>query len=392
MTDDAEPRQFRPLGTYRWPALPADETVKRWWTLLRDVFRKAPEDEPFVADSALDRLGTRMLDRIAPPPACGPLMEELTASLADWLDRPASGDRLRLIVMQPCDEADTLKVWAEDRGLTVLAPPDRDADIPVNILAGTAKEDGVLVIPALERWFLRHADGLGAVRGLLDAISKSDRPCLVGCNSWAWTYLSKSCAAQSFLPQGLTFQAFDGDALQDWFRRLSTDEGSIPARFRVSSTGTDLFDADTERSDYFTRLAALSLGIPWVAWRMWRDAMRDLPDPELDETDVPEGASEKDPAPRTEKTFWLTEPDTFTLPVSAGEMTLLTLQTLLIHGPMTAEDLFRTLPAVEDRHTVAALLKAGMLKQDGERVACNPAAYPAIRAALSDAGFNMDDP
>ncbi len=380
--DDEAPRRFQPLGDYDWPALPAEDTVARWWDRVRDAFRDEDPDAPFVADAALDRFAGDRLDRIAPPPACGPLLEDMTATLQDWLAQPNGGDTVRLIVMPPCEGAHILALWAGAQGLEVLNCPERGDAGHATLLSRS--DHGPLVIPALETWFLRTADGLAGVRALLDAVSRTDRRCVIGCNSWAWRYLCKAADAQAFLPKGLTFQAFDGARLQGWFRELTSSGEAAGARFRVSSSGTDLFGAaENGSADYFTRLAALSLGIPWVAWRMWRNAMRTRPDPEVEDK-----AETAEPGRRT---IWLTRPDTFAMPPNAGEMTLLTLQSLLIHGALSPEDLARTLPGGATRASVPALLKAQMLVLSGTDLRCNPAAYPAIRTALSDAGFNMDE-
>ena len=97
----------------------------------------------------------------------------------------------------------------------------------------------MLVLPALEAWFLRTSGGLDAVRDLLGALSRTERRCVVGCNSWAWSYLCKAADAQSFLPPALTFQAFGADELRRWFGAMSPARGR--ARFRISATGAGLF-------------------------------------------------------------------------------------------------------------------------------------------------------
>ena len=108
--------------------------------------------------------------------------------------------------------------------------------------------------------------------------------------------------------------------------------------------------------------------------------------------DPPAGRTEGPPAGNADRrrTYWLTRPDSFALPRGAGEAALLTLQSLLVHGPLEEDALARTLPGPAARHAVPALLQAEMLVREGATLRVNPAAYPDVRSALSDAGFNMD--
>lgn len=382
MSEDT-PR-FQPLGRYESPSLPPEKAAKRMLDRVRGLI--LPSETPPVIDASdLDRVGRRELDEIAAPPACGPLLESLTATFGAWLADPERGSPLQLVVLPPCDEGGLLAAWGREQGLEILAPPSRGA------LTGRAAAKvpdlsgpGVLMIPALEAWFLRTNGGLAPVRALLAALARTDRRCIVGCNSWAWRYLCKSTDADALLPAGLTFRAFDGPRLQRWFGDLSEDMDEVASRFRLSRTGTDVFaDETVGRQNYFVQLAAQSLGIPWIAWAMWRDAIRDAPDaddlPDLDDLPDDDG-----------HTYWIASPETFVLPVDREEDVILTLHALLLHGRLTPEELVRVLPTVGDRNTVPALLKARLIRRADGALRCNPVAYPSVRSALSDAGVNLD--
>lgn len=67
---------------------------------------------------------------------------------------------------------------------------------------------------------------------------------------------------------------------------------------------------------------------------------------------------------------------------------MLILQSLLLHGGLTQDQLLQTIPFTGSCNTVNGLMAAGMLQltESGE-LQCAPQAYPAIRRGLEKAGF-----
>lgn len=122
---------------------------------LYAVFRK--DGTPLIAQDQLRKATRNLLDEVVAPPACGPLLRQLDATLGTWSQPPKPPSWLQLIVLPPCDENGVLEAWAREHGYAVLDRParsdllSREAPEPAD-LAGS----GVLVIPRLEAWFLRH--------------------------------------------------------------------------------------------------------------------------------------------------------------------------------------------------------------------------------------------
>ena len=270
----------------------------------------------------------------------------------------------------------------------VLGVPTREALLMANKDETPAdlSGEGLIVIPQLERWFLRHRNGLVAIRSLLATIDATDRRCVIGCNSWAWEFLKKAVGAQMILPKPLTFEPFDGKRLYDWISRLAANEKSRRITFRLPQSGTDVLavnDDGNREGDYFDTLAAQSRGIPWVAWHLWRRSLRsDGEDGSEHEVDVEREADEQ--------TLWVAALDEFTLPNPGDESPLLVLQALLLHGSLSVDELRSVLPIVGESPVVSALVSAGLVERKDGQISCRPAAYPAIRRGLSAAGFSMD--
>lgn len=390
--DDATP--FQPLKTYEVPSLPTQETVNQLLGRLYGIFRK--DDAPLMAEDRLRKATRQLLDEVVAPPACGPLLRQLDATLAEWANTPAPSSWLQLIVLPPCDEKGVIEAWACEHDYDVLAPPARsdllshDAPEPAE-LAGS----GVLVIPRVEDWFLRHHGGLRRVRALLEQLLRCERHCVVGCNSWAWGFLCKAAGADVLLPTPLSFKAFDGERLRGWFTELATHQSTAAISFRLPGNGADVLAVDKEgkpQNEYFETLAASSLGIPWVAWHLWRNSLRSDEDSEAvankRDAAAPESTSASGRKP-DEKTLWVAALDQFTLPNGGSQGSLQVLQALLIHGQLSAHELQQVLPSIGETHVLPALIAAGFVTRDDDRLRCQPSAYPSIRSGLRSAGFSM---
>ncbi|GJD46664.1 hypothetical protein AFCDBAGC_4547 [Methylobacterium cerastii] len=375
-----------PLEDAKTPPVPRDEVARRYLGRLIALFHRE-KSEPFIADDKLHRATLKRLDEVVAPPACGPVLAEIGATVGRWLDRQPGGSHILTVVLPPCDENAVIETWASEAGHQVLAPPSRQSLVATEepILPDMAGS-GILVVPRLEDWFLRHRDGLRAVRALLAAIDGLDRPVVVGCNAWAWAYLAKATGADALLPDAVTIKPFDAVRLHGWFVQLSTSEATGAMRFRLPADGEDVLavdEAGTPRNDYLRKLAGRSLGIPWVAWHLWRRSLRTGDDAGIAE-DAKAAISDGE---ASEQTLWVAALDEYLLPGSDDGAALHALHALLIHGPLTREELLLVLPGVGEPNVLPVLLRAGFLERKGDRFGCRAAAYPAIRDGLEAAGF-----
>ena len=389
MPDDAAPEPvplFIPVGDYARPSTPADERARQLVAWFHAIWRQ-DDDAPAVADDQLQAATLDRLDEVVAPPACGPVLDELHATVASWLAEQPLAQLVKVVVLPPCDRNDVVGTWAADHGYAVLPHPSAAA------LAGPAGRpcldgEGLLVIPSLGRWFLRERNGLGHVRQLLEGLATVRRPVVVGCGSWAWSFLSMAVGADLVLPAPVTFRAFDADRLRLWLSGLATAGGGGLA-FRLAKSGGHVLGPDGDdkaAKDFFARLAARSLGIPWVAWHLWRSSLRT--DPAKDKADADgDGKSAADPG---KQTLWISALDELVLPGHHPQVSLLVFHALLLHDQLTVAELHRVLPTANETNIVAGLVKSGFLERDRDAVRCRPAAYPAIRGGLAAAGFPMD--
>ena len=452
------PMGLVPLADYRSPGMPAEHVARAMWRRIKDRFGSA-EPDPVRADNRLQATTLKVLDEVVGPPACGPLLDDFDAAVRAWVDEP-NGTFHCVVVLPPCDSTDLIGIWAQSRGHAVLCAPDRGQGHALTVIpgadsekaqaaqaekdsAGGAESDcltpgnpsSLLVIPRLESWFLRRRNGLLAVRALLAELQQSERRCLIGCNSWAWAFLVRAAGAALVLPSPRTFVAFDSTRLQAWFAELAAGEknGKESIVFRLAHSGADVLalkDDGALCSNYLEELAARSNGIPWVAWHLWRNALRTGIDAvetrkanghvrakasgkEMDnqagQSNAPSGrdvgaqvivgsegeakgvTAPENGIPANERTFWITNVPDPDLPHHQDDNALLVLHALLIHGALDTAELLSVLPDATAAEVLPALLRSGFLEKQGNQLAVMPSAYPAVRRALLADGFPIGE-
>ena len=376
------------LSDYTAPTMPTERAFRSAWARLRRRI-SGPED-PLLQNSVLDQASLRVINDLADPPDCGPLLHAFDQQFGAW-SRDAGADaqrRLRTLIVPPCDTGGTLALWAKTRGHEVLREPDR-----LGLIAAASNDrlpnlsgDGLLVIPQLERWFLRERNGLHVVRALLSQLAGTERHCLVGCDSWAWRFVVKSAGADLALPGARTFEAFDARQLCDWFTSLARDSDGVTATFRLAENGDDVLACDSDGEPlnaHLRELAARSGGTPWVAWHLWRAGMKVSTNAEA-LTDRAAKATAAD-----ERTVWIAGVNDVNLPKSNEDRALLALQALLIHDGLTPEEINAVLPTTGEPNMLTALATSGHLWREhgGSRYRVKPTAYPAIRNALKAVGI-----
>ena len=386
--EESQLRPFVPLSNFKTPSLPTDQAFQALLKKAKKLLRRG-EQAPFISSGDLESGTIESIDEIASPPACGPLADELERELDAWAKQESKGPRLKTMIFPPGYRSNLLATWAVEKDCEILAAPSREALLAKDgDLLPDLTGESLLVIPNLERWFLRHPNGLEMMRQLLEAIHEVDRRVLVGCDSWGWTFLSRAVGVDILLSGPSTFEAFDGERLQRWFSGLIAQGEGTRYTYRLAKTGRDVFgdeEKDSGGTDYFVKLAARSRGIPWVAWRIWRSSLRsDLAGEENED-------SGESTIPKSEElTLWIVEKEEKDLPQEYRESALLILHALLIHNGLTGDELELVLPQVRKRIFLTGLLASGYLEKVDGIYKVPARVYPTCRSQLSSAGFPID--
>jgi hypothetical protein len=358
------------------PVQPAAEARARGW--LRELLARLRSERKPAVDPTPPR------DRL------GPLDELRLARLVPGPPRAAQqaafdalrGRGPRGLVLRPDDGAwDAVLDGTGDMAADRLVPP---ADAPPGSGlpdATRARLDDPEPLHAvrLERWGVRHHDGLIALRELLARLADRSAPWTADVGPWAWAWMRHVLPEARGLPSPVAPAPLDGEALAAWLG------GAEDLRLRGAGGPPE--------AATFRVLAQRARGEAGVAAALWRACLRDgaerpLPDARPEATEEEEDDGEA-PEPGT---VWVRPPGDLELPslATATRHDLLLLHAVLLHGRPTVPVLAWALDrdAAGTGVAVATLAGRGLLRREEDgRVRPAPLALPAIRSRLEAEAF-----
>ena len=392
--------RYVPIGDFREHDATVEATLQSRVDEIWQSLRTKPDngDDIFQPVDSLDALPAPLLRRIAPPPDKVGMQQALDTAITQWQTQPVRPTPVLIVVGAPnTGNEEVLSNWAEAASWQTGTMPT-----PEQILTDDATWLDQLpapgkpwVLPALERCFLRHIDGIALLRAVLARIFVGDNPVIVGCNSWAFAYLRH--VWHSWPAPTITLQALDSQALATWFdhtanrgarRRFlfrQSDNGAyvLPAPEQVAEAGTT-----AKQSDYLQRLALYSRGNPGVAWAIWRQSLL------ADADDLPQADTDEN-GDSNHTVIWVSPWERVKhptpLPNDRSEQALL-LHALLLHDGLNGALLQKVLPLAPDMvaQTLVALQMAGLIEQHDATWRVSTVGYPVTRQLLKNAGYVTD--
>ncbi|MDQ7734813.1 hypothetical protein QT231_19070 [Halomonas sp. SpR1] len=238
-------------------------------------------------------------------------------------------------------------------------------------------------VPALERYFLRHTQGIQGVREFLErALSGRLGQGVIGCDSWAYAYLQEVIGIDG--APVFTLQSMEGEQLSRYFADIATHTGAPPQVYSTR-TGNQVL-AKTEGSaankkappkgenKELQRLAAHCRGHIGIAWHYWRERLRE-------------------PLSDDEKALWLADAlAEAELPPDTGDVATLVLHALLIHGGLDDHSLGQLLPFShhEALNARLALQRKGIVTSCEGRWQIAPLSYASVRQLLESRNYLVD--
>lgn len=247
------------------------------------------------------------------------------------------------------------------------------------------KRQRVMVIPALELYFLRCIQGWEGAEYLQNLITQ-DRSqfWILGCNTWGWTFLDRVCRIGAYLEQVETLPRMTGEDLQAWLNPIAKD--ILTPEDKEDPEAPPTYGSDS----YWNALAGLSSGIYTTASSLWIRSLR-LPKgmaEKLEDENLSELQSIDDMLDQIPLKLELVKP---TLPglMSLEPLDRYLLHSLLIHGRMTRDHLALSLGETERlvRTRLQVLRREGVILQSGDEVRVNPVHYPKLRSELSNNNY-----
>lgn len=292
---------------------PTKETVRKGVLGFLKKLRRTPSHtEPAMSNTNLHIISPQILDKVVSPPDWHEQSSALNAVLEDWIKLTADQGEFsaQIIVGSPYSgTSQGLTHWATTQRWHIIEPPGVEQLLEggkdwLGQLELEPDKNKSLVIPHFERFYLRHHEGLTLIRRLLDWLWRNRCRCLMGCDSWAWAYLSKALHMDYLFPNPFILEAFDHEHLQRWFQSLSLISGKECFVFRQTDNGKfvippekswenpDKKDIQTKQqlnnmskspplTNFLNNVASYSRGIPGVAWAIWRYSLRLTPDDDI---------------------------------------------------------------------------------------------------------------
>ena len=395
MSEHGEPWSFLPLSEFEVPhstTNPVSGPWSRFWNWIRRGLNGGEEPGE---QQQFDRPSRGQIEQVLPAFP----WSEAGRALARYLeerpsDRPTA--RLTAVVGPPgSGVAETIEAAAKDGGWQILEAPEwKDlidpGKLPDDLFASQLQEhDGLLAIPRLQRFFLRHHAGMNTLRRLLEQLAAGKRRVVLGVDSWSWNFLDLVVHLADLVDDMATRAPLNGDCLNRWF--CPAKESGVPI-FRAGRRH-ELFQSASEKNTtgeenddkvpvLLRQIAVAARGNPAVARALWAHGFRIPPE-------------DKNPEGREGRTYWVTRPGDQTLPQPPRPLTSMTrfvLHAILLHSGLSSEQLIFLLPFpnVDVLAEIHRLAKSEVIEQAQGRWGVTPLAYPAVRNHLQEEGYLVD--
>jgi hypothetical protein len=390
---------FVPLPDYKLPGLPAKSATAAAWARFKRIFQREDDDTKSVAleEARLRALSPVQLENVAPLLDMREATVALDAALHGWMMRTAAPDRPVQFVIGPPHggHARIIRRWGALCHARTIEPPTGE-----QILSGTGGDlidwptrDLLWVLPNLERWYLRHANGLTLLRRFFEDLAggRLGRG-VIGCDSWAWAYLQRIRPFSGVA--AWTLQAFDGARLARLFAGLAASRSRQRVCFRHAATGKEILTVpgrDGKVHGEIVALAAHCRGNAGTALRCWRERLRAVPDTDEFSSDTGKKMSEQDNSP--EQCVWVSAESVEPVaPLETDEGVALTLHALLLHGGLPDELLYEVLPIAPHRclAILQHLREASVARFQNGRWQVGALAYANVRAYLHGLAYLTD--
>jgi hypothetical protein len=241
----------------------------------------------------------------------------------------------------------------------------------------------LIIVPRLEQCFLRCIQGWQGIEYLRDQMGKrSDIFWLIGCNTWAWTFLDRVCQISAYFNQVMTLPKLSETDLEQWLMPMVE---TLDHKLEAGEQTITISDG------YWRNLASLAVGGERVAMELWVRSLK------FREKDLPESINPDELNSRADDWQDWQLPLKLINPVLPSLDSLqmsdyYLLHSLLLHGGMTRYHLALSLGEAESvvQAQVQRLLSNGILQQTQDWISLQPAHYPRLKTELINNNFMVE--
>lgn len=351
----------------------ASQWRRRWRSASKWLIGKKTSEQQVKEEHELRSLPEIRLAHLVPPVDWAPAASMLAQAL-DAQDAPVTF----FITPPHGGHAAVVTHWAKQHHAVCVEPPTLSelAKGETQWIAHCVNQKS-WVVPALERHFLRHTQGIQSIREFLErALSGRLGHGVIGCDSWTYAYLQKVIGIDG--APVLTLQSMQGEQLTRYFSSIAASDGQYPSVYSTR-TGKQILPAlETKRHQTahkeLQRLAAHCRGHLGIAWHYWHERLRE---PSSGETQA----------------LWLVDAlADAELPADTGDIATLVLHALLIHGGLDDQSLGEVLPFShhEALNARLALQRKGIVSSWEGRWQIAPLSYASVRQLLESRNYLVD--
>ncbi|MEB3213539.1 MAG: hypothetical protein VKL39_19475 [Leptolyngbyaceae bacterium] len=169
----------------------------------------------------------------------------------------------------------------------------------------------IVFLPLLEWCFLRCVDGFEGIELLIDyVLGDRSRFWVMGCNSWAWTYLDQVCHISTYFEQTMMLPSLGRYELKEWLSPIAEkvdlvmdvkeDDKPKPHHLHRDFHRDDDDDepdkwVSNQEKRFYEKLASDSHGLSKIAADLWLRSLcvAEEDEPTDEPTDGPTGESER---------------------------------------------------------------------------------------------------
>lgn len=365
---------------------PEQTQASQWRRSFRSVSSwlggKNDAEQQVKDESELRALPEVKLAHLVPPIDWSPAARALTHQLESqeapvtfFITTPYSG------------HASVVTHWAEKQNIACLPVPTLSelAEGGTHWVERCANQRQ-WAIPALERYFLRHTQGIQGIREFLErALNGRLGQGVIGCDSWTYAYLHQVVGIDS--APAFTLQSMEGKQLSRYFAAIGTHEGPPPMVYstrtgkqvlsnRVAGCHKTPPNAASHKAanKELQRLAAHCRGHIGIAWHYWRERLRESTTGE-------------------EEALWLVDAlAEAELSTDTSDIATLVLHAILIHGGLDDHSLGQVLPFShhEALNARLALQRKGIVSNNDGRWQVTPLSYASVRQLLESRNYLVD--
>lgn len=390
--------EYVPFEKFSLPSLPATSSAADLWSSFRRIISMENKEEEIFPDREKDlyALPSRLEKFVLPQIEFEQRAAALDSALDFWLETPDNNNSVVFVVGQPySNNGEFIKMWGETHNAEVIEPPDYDEILSGSeALPGNFPEPGkIWVLPNLEKFFLRHANGLKKVRKFLEIASTGQLgKGVVGCQSFAWSYLQMIFRISQ--KNVFTLQSFDGAKFAKLLGKSVQSTNYTRFKFLNMLNGkkiTGISSEDEPPDPFFSDLAAFCRGNIVLEVNMWKEKLRlENDNPELEEKAKSEKSEEKS---TNETVVWLDpELSEFVLPSQLDDDLVIILHTLMLHHGLPEYILYKILPFSESRCRggLSYLLSTGIVKNSEGKCFVAETAVIGVRRMLFGRDYLVD--